>query len=102
MSAYEGIVGSHSQSINDLTQPNQPMNVRDILCEDRPPHQEILYSLQVVSGFFNFPQVLMRALRGCKTGPTGVIILIQEDESKPANNYFLQACNRSGQGKSLN
>lgn len=100
MSAYEGIVDSCYQFINDLNQPSQPMNVRDALCKDRPAHRELLYSLQVLGGFFNIPQVLMRALGG-KTGPTGFIFLIQADESKPANNYFLQACNRSGQGKGL-
>ena len=89
MSAYEGIVGSCYQFINDLNQPSQPMNVRDALCKDRPVHRELLYSLQVLGGFLNIPQVLMHALRDGKTGPTGFIFLIQEDESKPANNSFL-------------
>ena len=89
MSVYEGIVGGRYQFINDLNQPSQPINVRDAFCKDRPAHQELLYSLQVVGGFFNIPQVIMHALRDNKTGPTGFIFLIQENESQPANNSFL-------------
>ena len=66
MSAYEGTAGSCYHSIRDLTEPMQPMNVKDI-CKNTDHHtrNSMPYSFQIVSGLASHKRIC--ALTGCET-----------------------------------